>query len=60
MNGQISLAELGQKVGIPLGHQVSLLDVANRIGFTQRPISLPDLSLAVDEFLKSGQKPKVG
>ncbi len=48
MNFSINLEELGKQFGTP----PSMKDIAEKIGFTERPIDLSELAEAVQTYLK--------
>ncbi len=48
MNFSINLEELGKQFGTP----PSMKDIAEKIGFTERPIDLSKLAEAVQTYLK--------
>ncbi|RPA35503.1 hypothetical protein [Shewanella frigidimarina] len=50
-NQPVSLSEIGKKLGIVGG--VSMLAVAERIGYTIKPIELSELDKAVDKYLNN-------
>ncbi|MBO1896743.1 hypothetical protein HNW13_013320 [Shewanella sp. BF02_Schw] len=50
-NQPVSLSEIGKKLGIEGG--VSMLAVAEKIGYTIKPIELSELDKAVDKYLNN-------
>lgn len=52
----ISLSELGEKIGIPAGSPVSMGEIAEKIGYTKRPIQLSELAEAVEVFVAASKK----
>lgn len=52
----ISLSELGEKLGIPTGSPVSMGAIAEKIGYTKRPIQLSELAEAVEAFVAASKK----
>jgi hypothetical protein len=52
-NQPVSLSEIGEKLGIVGG--VSMLAVAEKIGYTIRPVILSELDKAVDKYLNNGK-----
>lgn len=49
-NNQVSLKELGKKVGLEAPFSMS--DVAAKIGYNKQPIKLSELAKEVDNYLK--------
>lgn len=49
-NQSVSIGDIGSKLGMTGG--VSMDGIAEKIGYTQRPIDLTELDKAVDKYLK--------
>lgn len=53
-NNPVSLSQLGEKLG--LNAPFSMSEIAEKIGYMKKPVSLSELSKAVDEFIADRQK----
>jgi hypothetical protein len=61
MNHQtsVTLLQLAEKLG--MAPPISMMEIAEKIGFEKRPVFLTELAVAVDEYIarKNHHKPKI-